>query len=249
MPRQILFALAFFALAAPITSAQRPQLQRQQISPSEKPKVQTAVTVIDLRQVTAEKKPPKRAADPVYSTRRMSGAGSKSAVAALPLSQLGEALRGVGIGAPPANVYARFTPGQLTVPGKGYMILAAPYWTYPDHAEFYSTAEGGAPMIWNGPAVVLREPGTYVFDFVVEFPTSPSGTFHDCGVQVGFTTYQIQAVESINGPQHILVIWPIGQDMLDLGDELRSVGIHCSKPRAGDQVLTWKFFLVDVTKL
>jgi len=249
MPRWVIVVLAFFALAAPIASAQRPQLQRQKIAPTEKPKVQTAVTVIDLRNVTADKKPPKRAADPVYSTRLMSGGGSRPAAAALPLSQLGEALKGVGIGAPPANVYARFTPGQPTVPGKGYLLLAAPYWTYPDHAEFYSTAEGGAPMIWNGPAVVLREPGTYVFDFVVEFPTSAPRTFYNCGVQVGFTTYQIQAVENMNGPQHILVIWPIGPDMLDLSDELRSVGIHCSEPGAGGQVLTWTFYLVDVTKI
>ena len=248
MPKRILVAVVFIALAAQLVLAQQPQLQRQKVAPPAKPKVKTAVTVIDLRNVTADKKPPKRAADPVYSMRMASGPKT-TAVAALPAAQLSEALKGAGISVVPANVYARFTPGQLNVPGKGYLLLAAPYWSYPDRAEFYSSYSGSSPWIWNGPKVVLREPGTYVFDFLVDYAGAPVGSFYECEVSVGFLGYQVQAIMRTADPQHILVIWPVDQAMISLSDEQRSIGIHCYRSDSRDQLEPWTLYLVDVTKL
>lgn len=247
MPKRIFVAVVFITLAAQIILAQQSKMQKA--VPLEKPKVKTAVTVIDLRNVTADKKPPKRAADPSYSMRKMSTGGTKTAVSALAAGELSEALKGAGISVVPSSVYARFTPGQSRVQGKGYMFLAAPYWSYPDRAEFYSSYTGSAPWIWNGPEVVLREPGTYVFDFLVDYTGAPVGSFYECEVHVGFVGYQVQAVMRTGDPQHILVIWPVDQAMISLPDDQRSIGIHCYRSDSREQLEPWTFYLVDVTKL
>ena len=101
----------------------------------------------------------------------------------------------------------------------------------------------------SGAMVVLREPGTYVFDFLIEFPYWPAGTSYNCDVMIGLEAYQTQALTRVEGPQHVLVIWPMDQAMLSLEDRQRSVGIHCYQPGAADELIGWTFYLLDVTKL
>lgn len=248
MSKRFLCALVLVFFAFGLAAAQQPM--RQKTAPMAKPRPRSAVTVIDLRNVANEKKPPKRAPEATYSTRMMHGQGSNAAVAALAPMQLSEALRGAGISVTPPNVYARFTPGQTRIPGKGYMYLASADWAFPDHVEFHDfhlDYEGVAPE--NGPMVVLREPGTYALDFLVEFTHAPVGTPYGCDVLVGSGILQVQALEKTGGPQHIVVIWSLDPAMLGLQDEQRSVGIHCYMTGRSARIVPWTLYLVDVTKL
>jgi hypothetical protein len=247
MTRRILAGFVLLAMTAALALAQVPA--RRTFPPREKTGLKAAVTVIDLRNVAGEKKPPKRAADPLFSLRKMSGSKPNSAVSTLAPAQLGEALQGAGISVVPSNVYARFTPGQSNAQGKGYMYLLGPDVVYPDHVQFTPSGEQAFPRMFNGPMVVLREPGTYVFDFLVEFPDAPVGTYYSCIVLVGQNDLQTKAVVKTDGPQHILVVWTLDQDGLALPDDRRSVGIYCYLSRSGGPDVPWMFYLADVTKI
>lgn len=245
MPKRVLIAMIFIALAAQLVLAQQPKMQRA--VPPAKPKPTTAVTVIDLRGLAGEKKPPKREADSAYSMRMMSGTGAKAPTAALAPAQLGAALQEAGISVVPSNLYARLAPGQSSAHGKGYICLLRPEAVYPDRAQFPLAWEHAAPGTYNGPLVVLREPGTYSLDFLVEFTDSPVGGFHNCLVLIGHNDVQMKVVSKTEGPQHIVIVWTMDQERAALPDEARSVGIHCYIHTGSNP--TWTFYLVDVTKL
>lgn len=248
MPKRVLTAVLFIALAAPFVGAQ--VLGRGKVVPRQKPRLATAVTVIDLRNLADEKKPPKRAPDAFFSPRMRSISSPRASTAALSPMQLSEALQSAGISVVPPNVYARFTPGQSSAHVKGYMYLESPAWVYPDHAEFNLTVEH-APSHENsnGPLVVLREPGTFSFDFLVEFPNAPTGAHVTCCVMSGTSCRQVKLLRAENGVQHVIVIRTLDQAAMDLEDEQRSVGIYCFIEASGPTPLTWLLYLVDITKL
>jgi hypothetical protein len=212
-----------------------------------KPLPRAAVTVIDLRNVVVDKKPPKREAEPTYSLRMKVGARMNAT--ALNAVQLSEALKGAGISVPPPNVYARLTPGQISAAGKAYMFLMFPSEVYPDRVEFDSSSLGNERFSTNGPMVVLREAGTYVVDFLVEFPGVPAGLSFECRVMGGLGVLQLQEISAQSGPQHILVV--VSQDAFRQGqDDLqKSIGLHCSRSALKDATIGWTLYLVDITKL
>ncbi len=248
MPKRIVMAFALGTLTAAVALAQAPA--RQRVAPREKPRPRAAVAIIDLRDVAIDKKPPKRLAEPATALRVKPPSHTNAVSAAFSPGQLREVLRDIGLGAVPPNVYARFTPSAMSVPGKGFLFLLVPTWVYPDHVQFFSSGGGGdLTWVYNGPAVVLREPGTYVFDFLVEFNDAPVGTPYTCEAMIGDVPVGDQTVENTGGLQHVLVVKALDAALLALGDAMKSVGIHCFKS-SGPQVLAgWTLYLVDVTKL
>ena len=248
MSKRVLVAVLFIALAAPFVGGQ--VLGRGKAVPRQKPRSATAVTVIDLRNVVDEKKPPKREPDAFFSTRMKSVSNPRASAAALGPMQLSEALRGAGINIEPLNVYARFTPGQPNVYGKGYVYFESPNWVYPDHADFNLMKQRGPGYENpNGPLVVLREPGTYSLDFLVEFPSTPAGAHVTCCVMAGPSCRQVKLLRTEGGLQHVVVIRALDQAAMALDDEMRSVGIYCFTENSSQTPLSWLFYLVDVAKL
>lgn len=248
MSKRVLIAVLFIALAAPFAGAQ--VLGRGKAVPRQKPRPATAVTVIDLRNLADEKKPPKRGADAFFSPRMKSVSSPRASAAALSPLQMSEALQGAGISVVPPNVYARFTPGQPSAHVKGYMYLESPAWVYPDHAEFSLTAEHAPGQERSGgPSVVLREPGTYALDFLVEFPNAPSGAIIPCCVMTGPSCRQIKHLRAEDGLQHVIIIRTLDQAAMGLEDEKRSVGITCFIETSAPTPLSWLLYMVDVTKL
>lgn len=178
--------------------------------------------------------------------RTMSGTTSNKILSGLAPAQLNEAFKSAGISAPPASVYARFAPGQLHAAGKGYLYFDAPDFAFPDHVEFHSLYSS-EPWDSNGPLVVLGEPGTYAFDFLVEFVGGPPGAEYGCQIMIGSQFPQIQTIKPTAGPQHILVIWNLDPATAGLPDVEKAIGIHIY-PKLLDRA-DWTFYLVDVTKL
>lgn len=244
MAKRIGFIVLLVALIAPSAGAQGKRIGKA--APLEKPRLATAVTVIDLRNVTSDKKPPKRSPTQIALPRVMSGAAPNKVLSGLAPAQLNEAFKSAGISAPPANVYARFAPGQLNAIGKGYLYFDAPDFAFPDHVDFHSLFSS-EPWNSNGPLVVLREPGTYAFDFLVEFIGGPPGVEYGCQVRIGSQFPQVQTIKPTAGPQHILVIWNLDPATAGLPDEEKAIGIHVY-PKLLDRA-DWTFYLVDVTKL
>jgi hypothetical protein len=244
MAKRIGTVILLVALIGPFAGAQGKRIGKAVTR--EKPRLATAVTVIDLRNITSDKKPPKRSPAQLALPRMMSVSPANKTLSGLPPAQLNEAFKSAGISAPSANVYARFAPGQLQAAGKGFLYVAAPDFAFPDHIEFHSLYSS-EPWDSNGPLVVLREPGTYAFDFLVEFTGGPPGAAFGCQVRIGSQFPQVQTLDAAGGPQHILVIWNLDPAMAALPDEDKAIGIHIY-PKLLDRA-DWTFYLVDVTKL
>ncbi len=215
----------------------------------EKAKARSAITVIDLRNVLGDKKPPKREADSTFSMRMMTGPRTGGGKAGLQPRQLGEALQTAGLAVQQPNVYARFTPERSQVPGRGYMFLLYPAAVYPDRVEFQSSSRGDPSRAENGALVVLREQGTYVLDFLVEFPGVPAGMAFQCVILRGSNTFHMKVVQAEAGPQHILVITNQDAEYQALDDWHKSVGIRCLREGAGSALVPWTLYLVDVNRL
>jgi hypothetical protein len=244
MGKRIGAIILLVALVAPFAGAQAKRVGKP--VQLEKPRLTAAVTVIDLRNVTSDKKPPKRSPMQIALPRMMSGSTANRALSGLPPAQLNEAFKSAGISAPPANVYARFAPGQLHAAGKGYLYFDAPDFAFPDHVEFHS-AYSSEPWDSNGPMVVLGEPGTYAFDFLVEFVGGPPGAEYGCQIMIGSQFPQVQTIKPTAGPQHILVLWNLDPATAGLPDAEKAIGIHIY-PKLLDRA-DWTFYLVDVMKL
>jgi len=244
MAKRIGTVILLVALIAVTAAAQAKRIGKA--VPREKPQLTTGVTVIDLRNVTSDKKPPKRSPQQIALPRMMPGTQTNKVLAGLPPAQLGEAFKSAGINAAPANVYARFTPTQVHAAGKGYLYFDAPDFAFPDHVEFHSSFSS-EPWDSNGPCVVLREPGTYVFDFLVEFIGGPPGAEFGCQIMIGPLFPQVQSIKPVSGPQHILVIWNLDPATAALPETDKAIGIHIY-PKLLDRA-DWTFYLVDVTKL
>lgn len=250
MPKRILLGFVLVALCTALALAQVP-INRKAFPPRAKPGPKAAVTVIDLRDTAGDKKPPKRAMDAPVSMRMMPGSGAKGNAAealALGPAELGAALQQAGITVAPSGVYARLIPGQSSARGKGYLALMKPDAAFPDHADFTPAPTHNDPGNFNGPRVVLREPGTYSFDFLVEFANVPVDTFCNCVVLIGQNQMQLKVVRKTEGAQHIVVVWTLSPERAALPDEQRSLGIYCYLPSAA-QGVPWTLYLVDVTKL
>jgi hypothetical protein len=244
MAKRTGIVILLVALIAPFVAAQGKRIGKAVTR--EKPRLATAVTVIDLRNVTSDKKPPKRSPTQIALPRTMSGSTANKVLTGLAPAELNEAFKSAGISAPPASVYARFAPGQLHAAGKGYLYFDAPDFAFPDHVEFHSLYSS-EPWDSNGPMVVLGEPGTYAFDFLVEFVGGPPGAEYGCQIMIGPQFPQIQTIKPTAGPQHILVIWNLDPATAGLPDAEKAIGIHIY-PRLLDRA-DWTFYLVDVTKL
>jgi len=245
MRRRFGLAILFVVLIAPFLAAQAPK--RIRVAPREKPRLGAAVTVIDLRNVFSDKKPPKRGPDQVVLPRMMMpGSSPNRALTGLSSGQLSEALVGAQIGPLATNVYAHFTPGQSYAPGKGYLFLASPVFVFPDHVEFQSVGHSADPSLADGPKVVLREPGSYTLDFLVEFTGAPPESNMGCYALIGYGIPQVHPVKVASGPQHIVLVFNMDQERAAAPDEARSVGIRCYQSPTGKT--PWTLYLVDVTK-
>jgi len=249
MVKRFLILAAILVLGSQVVLAQAVRVGRGRIAPPEKAKVRSAITVIDLRNIAGEKKPPKREADSTFSMRMMTGPRTGGGKVGLQARQLSEALQTAGLAVAQPNVYARFTPERIHVPGKGYMFLVYPAAVYPDRIEFQSTNRGDPGRAENGPLVVLREQGTYVLDFLVEFPDVPVGAAFQCVILRGANHFHMQVVYAQGGPQHILVIANQDAEYQGLEDWQKSIGIHCLRESAGSALVPWTLYLVDVNKL
>ena len=246
MTRRIGITVLAFAVILPFLTAQAPK--RVQVAPRETLRATEAITVIDLRDVAGEKKPPKREPGQVMLPRMMmSGSSPNRPLSGLPSGRLSEALQGAGIGPLATSGYAHFTPGQSHLTGKGYLYLSWPTFVFPDHAEF----ESGARDYFNGslgaPKVVLREPGIYTLDFLVEFTASPPDAMIICQSLLGHSVRQIQHFRAVAGPQHVVLVHTLSPEAAGTPDEERAVGISCFQ-EVGMEKTPWTFYLVDITK-
>ncbi|HSQ79182.1 MAG TPA: hypothetical protein VLN41_01175, partial [Candidatus Bathyarchaeia archaeon] len=222
--------------------------KRVRVAPREKALTTAAVTVLDLRGALGEKKPPKREPGQVMLPRMMMPGSSPSAPrSGLAPAQLGEALRAAGIGPVAPNGYAHFTPGQSYATGKGYLFLSWPAFVFPDHAEFQSGARDLFNGILGGPKVVLRQPGTYTLDFLVEFTASPPEAMITCQSLIGYGFRQIHHIRAVAGPQHIVVVCTVSAEAAGGPDEERSIGINCFQ-EAGMDKTPWTFYGVEISK-
>ncbi len=249
MVKRFLMLAALLVLGSQIVLAQAVRVGKGRTLSPEKARVRSAVTVIDLRNVLGDKKPPKREADSAFSMRMMAGPKTGGGKSGLQPRQLGEALQTAGLAVQQPNVYARFTPERIHAPGKGYMFLVYPAAVYPDRVEFESTAYGAPGRAENGALVVLREPGTYVLDFLVEFPGVPAGMAFQCVILRGANRLHMKVVQAEAGPQHILVITNQDAEYQALDDWHKSVGIRCLREGAGTAGVPWTLYLVDVSRL
>lgn len=246
MTRRLGITVLAIALIVPFLAGQAPK--RIGVAPREKPRLTAAITVIDLRDVASDKKPPKREPGQVFLPRMMMpGSSPNRPLSGLPPGQLSEALRSAGIGPMATNVYARFTPGQSNLTGKGYLFLAFPAFVFPDHAEFQSGTRDQFTGNLGGPRVVLRQPGTYTIDFLVEFTAAPAQAFVICQSVVGTAIRQVKTLRAAGGPQHIVMVYTLSPEAAGAPDEDRSIGINCFQ-EAGPEKTPWTLYLVDVAK-
>lgn len=246
MTKRIGMAVLAAVLVAPFLAAQAPK--RVRVAPREKAGAMAAVTVIDLRDASGEKKPPKREPGQVMLPRMMGPGSSPSAPPrGLPPGQLGEALQGAGIGPIAASGFAHLTPGQSYLTGKGYLFLAWPSFVFPDHAEFQSGARDQFTGNLGGPRVVLRQPGTYTLDFLVEFTAAPPDAFVICQTLVGNAIRKIQTIRAAGGPQHIVVVFTLSPEAAAAADEERSIGVNGFQESITAKT-PWTFYLVDIAK-
>jgi hypothetical protein len=241
------FLVTAMLLTFSVLASLAQQSLRKRVTPPEKPRLKSAITVIDLRNVTEAKKPPKREGSPTIALRMMSGA--KPAVAPLAQVQMTEALKGVGIDVTPSNLYLRLTSTQSYVPGKGFLWFEYPTYVYPGEVKFESSYYGVSRTSSNGAMVTLKEQGTFVLDFLVEFMYAPAGTVFQCAILRGENAIQIQNVVSEAGPQHILVVMNQDAFFQGLDDVSKSIGLHCSREVEREMTIDWLLYLVDITKL
>lgn len=244
MSQRFLCALVLVFFVFGLAAAQQPM--RQKTAPMARPRPRSAVTVIDLRNVANEKKPPKRAPDAGYSLRLKSG--SRTNATALTAVQVSEALRGAGINVPPPNVYARLSQSQLSVPGKAFMVIGYPDWVNPDRIEFSTTDKNyGGPQV----EVYLEEAGTFVFDFLIELDNRPVGGEYGCRVlgYNGETELLVHAEgDSEPVPQHVLVVMNVPAPSHSIGEGYGRVSLQF-RPKSDAWRVEWSVFLVDITKL
>jgi len=246
MTKRIGIAVLAAVLIVPLLAAQAPK--RIRVAPREKAGTMAAVTVIDLRDVLGEKKPPKREPGQVILPRMMMPGSSPSAPPrGLPPGQLGQALQDAGIGPVAPNGYAHFTPGQSYATGKGYLFLSWADFVFPDHAEFQSGARDQYNSNLGGPRVVLRQPGTYTLDFLIEFPTTPADAHLTCQTVVGNSIRKFQLTRTAGTAQHIVLVYILSPEAAGAPDEDRAVGIHCFVEGAPGQT-PWTVYAVDISK-
>lgn len=246
MTKRIGIVVLAVVLIVPLLVGQAPK--RVRVAPREKPRATAAVTVIDLRDVMSDKKPPKREPGQVMLPRMMMpGSSPNQAAAGLGPAQLGEALQGAGIGPLATNVYARFTPGQSYQAGKGYLFVSWPDFVFPDHAEFQSGARDQYDSNLGGPRVVLRQLGTYTLDFLIEFPTTPADAHLTCQTVVGNSIRKFQLTRTAGTAQHIVLVYTLSPEAAGAADEDRAIGIHCFVEGTPGKT-PWTFYLVDITK-
>jgi hypothetical protein len=246
MTKRIGTIILAFAVILPFLAAQAPK--RVQVAPRDKLRATAAITVIDLRDVAGDKKPPKREPGQVMLPRMMlPGSSPNRPLSGLPISRLSEALQGAGIGPLATNGYAHFTPGQSHLMGKGYLYLSWPTFVFPDHAEFESGARDFFTGNLGAPKVVLREPGTYTLDFLVEFPATPPDAMVICQSLLGHSVRQIQHLRAAAGPQHVVLVYSLSSEAAGTPDEERAIGINCFQ-EVGMEKTPWTFYLVDITK-
>jgi len=247
MTKRFAMAILIIVLVAPFVAAQAPK--RIRVAPRERARLGPAVTVIDLRNVFSDKKPPKRGPDQVVLPRMMMpGSSPNRALTGLTSGQLSEALQGAGIGPMATNVYAHFTPGQSSAAGKGYLFLASPVFVFPDHVEFQSAGRAPNSSIADGPRVVLREPGTYSLDFLVEFTEAPPDSNMTCYSLMGYGIPHLHPVHVETGPQHIVLLYTLSPEGAGAPDEAKSIGIRCYQSPSGEKT-PWTLYFVDVTKI
>jgi hypothetical protein len=246
MTKRIGIAVLAAVLVVPLLMAQAPK--RVRVAPRERAGTMAAVTIIDLRDVLGEKKPPKREPGQVMLPRMMGpGSSPNKTLSGLAPGPLGEALQGAGIGPVAGSGFAHLTPGQSYLTGKGYLFLSWPSFVFPDHAEFQSGPRDQFTGNLGGPKVVLRQPGTYTLDFLVEFTASPPDALMICQSFVGYGFRQIHHFRAVAGPQHIVVVCTVSPEAAGAPDEDRAFGINCFQEVGLDKT-PWTFYLVDITK-
>lgn len=243
-----LLPMMVLVVAASLLLAQQPRtLQR---APVQRSLSKARVTVVDLRTARPLVAPVQtaraaRAAVVPPATGRM-------VAQAMAVSQVRTALLEAGLkDAVPASEYARFSPGQLSVDGKGYMLLEAPLWVGPSDVHFDATFNENEWLhIVSGPKVRLQEAGAFVLDFLVDFPDAdPRQTFR-CDVLKGEDVFQqIEVTRDSAGPQHILVVFQQGTPTPPAVNPWIGICIHNTGYVNGLDWIRWYLYQVTVTKL
>jgi hypothetical protein len=255
--RPLITVLAL-VLSVQLGWAQQPkQLQQRQIE--RKPAVRKAL-VADIRTATPLMAKARTAGDTravvgpsdvIEVTGRLTRA-ARSVALTLDAAQLKDMLAQGGVqNVSPAGEYVRFGPRQLSVDGKGWMMLQAPLWIDPLMIQFDGTLDENQWLnITSGPKIWLVEGGTFVLDYLFDIPAADPGKAYRCDVMKNDDVLQqINFTEDTPGPQHLLVVFQQAQsDSPDVGP-LIGLRIHNAGPEAHPDWIRWSLYQVVVTKL
>lgn len=234
-------------LSAEVGQAQQPrQLQRR---PVERPPSVRKVMVADIRTATPLLAKARAAGD----TRAMVLPVEAAKVApTLSAAQLKAMLAEGGLqNVSPAGEYVRFGPRQLSVDGKGYMMLNAPLWVDPTMIQFDGTLDENQWLyITSGPKIRLQDGGTFVLDYLFDIPAADPGKAYRCDVvKDNDILQQINFTEDTPGPQHLLVVFQQAQPNPPTAAPLICIRIHNAGPEAHPDWIRWYLYQVVVTKL
>lgn len=234
-------------LSSHLGLAQQPrQVQRR---PVERPLLKRNVTVIDIRTAT----PLMAKVRDVKGSRVAMAPPSPGMVAqALTVAQLRATLHEAGLKdvLPPAE-YARFTPTQLSVEGKGSALFEAPLWVDPIQVQFDTSFDDNPYLhIISGPKIALKEAGAFVLDFLIKIQGSQPGNTYRCEVLKGEDVFQqIALTQETQEPQHLLVVFQQGVPTPPVPNPWVGICVHGSGQVTPPDWIRWTLYQVVVTKL
>jgi hypothetical protein len=237
------------------TKKNQPAEQAQENPPVTKASQSSNATVIDVRNIAVSAPQPGADKQNIFSNKVASPSEPAATFSSLNASELKNILSDSGLQFTPSNLYMRLSPKQISVSGKGYLHPYKPYIVIPNFMifdEFYTGTDSSC-----GIHLVLKEAGTYVLDFLIEFEDGyPVGTVYPCKVLKSMSSaLQTVNVSKADGPQHILVVvnydgsaW--GSSVVATGANLNQLyGLRLEKPEGSYYEFRWKFYQVDVTKM
>jgi hypothetical protein len=239
--------IMILVLSAHLGLAQQPRpVQRR---PIERPLLKRNALVVDIRSATSA----------LAKVRDVKG--SRVAIAppvpgmvaqALTVAQLQATLHEAGLkDVLPQAEYARFTPTQLSVEGKGYALFEAPLWVDPSQVQFDTSFDDNVYLhIMSGPKIALKEAGAFVLDFLIKIQGSQPGTAYRCDVIKGEDVFQSLALtQETQEPQHLLVVFQQGLSAPPVPNPWVGIRIHGSGQTTPPDWIRWTLYQVVVTKL
>jgi hypothetical protein len=248
MKTRSLIMILVLAISAGFGLAQQPQ--QVQHRPIERPLPKLKVHVIDIRTATAVQAKAAVVRDSRIAVRPLTGPAMVAQ--ALTVPQLKVTLHDAGLNdILPTAEYARFSPAQLSVEGKGHMLCQAPLWADPSEFIFdTSLDENQWFSIRSGPKIALQEAGAFVLDFLIKIQVSQPGTAYRCDVLKGDDVFQeITLTQETPAPQHLLVVFQQGVATPPQTNPWVGIRIHSSGQQNPPEFVRWTLFEVVVTKI